>query len=114
MAKAKQLLAEAGLADGFAVTMDYISRVAATRDIAQAIQADLAAIGIKVTLLPGEQKQVITKTRARQHQLAMLGWGTDYFDPELQRPGVVREPRRRRPEQAEDPRLAQPLRRTRS
>ena len=38
-------------------------------------------IGIKVTLLPGEQKQVITKTRARQHQLAMLYWGTDYFDP---------------------------------
>ena len=50
-------------------------------DIAQAIQADLAAIGIKVQLLPGEQKQVITKTRARQHQLAMLQWGTDYFDP---------------------------------
>ncbi len=50
-------------------------------DIAQAIQADLAAIGIKVTLLPAEQKQVITKTRARQHQLAMLVWGTDYFDP---------------------------------
>src|SRR5208282_1707451 len=23
----------------------------------------------------------ITKTRARQHQLAMLVWGTDYFDP---------------------------------
>jgi peptide/nickel transport system substrate-binding protein len=34
-----------------------------------------------VTLLPGEQKQVITKTRARQHQLALLYWGTDYFDP---------------------------------
>ena len=80
MAKAKQLLAEAGLADGFAVTMDYISQ-SPYADIAQAIQADLAAIGIKVTLLPGEQKQVITKTRARQHQLAMLVWGTDYFDP---------------------------------
>ena len=60
--------------------MDYISH-APDADIAQAIQADLAAIGIKVTLLPGEQKQVITKTRARQHQLAMLVWGTDYFDP---------------------------------
>ena len=60
--------------------MDYIS-ASPYGDIAQAIQADLAAIGIKVQLLPGEQKQVITKTRARQHQLAMLVWGTDYFDP---------------------------------
>jgi peptide/nickel transport system substrate-binding protein len=76
-AKAKQLLSEAGLGGGFAVTMDYISH-SPDAEIAQAIQADLAAIGIKLT---GEQKQVITKTRARQHQLAMLTWGTDYFDP---------------------------------
>lgn len=79
-AKAKQLLAEAGLPNGFAVTMDVYSNPPYS-DIAQAIQADLAAVGIKVTLLPGQQKQVITKTRARQHQLAMLEWGTDYFDP---------------------------------
>jgi peptide/nickel transport system substrate-binding protein len=80
VAKAKQLLAEAGLPNGFSVSMDYISS-SPYGDIAQAIQADLAAVGIKVSLLPGEQKQVITKTRARQHQLAMLVWGTDYFDP---------------------------------
>src|SRR5690242_714928 len=75
--KAKQLLAEAGHPNGFAVTMDYIS-ASPHAEIAQALQADLAAIGIKVTLQPGEQKQVITKTRARQHQLALLYWCTDY------------------------------------
>jgi len=80
VAKAKALLAQAGLPNGFAVSMDYISH-APSADIGQAIQAYLAEVGIKVTLLPGEQKQVITKTRARQHQLAMLVWGTDYFDP---------------------------------
>jgi peptide/nickel transport system substrate-binding protein len=80
IAKAKQLLAQAGLPNGFAVTMDYIS-ASPYSEIAQAIQADLAAVGIKVSLQPGDQKQVITKTRARQHQLAMLYWGTDYFDP---------------------------------
>jgi peptide/nickel transport system substrate-binding protein len=79
-AKAKQLLADAGLADGFSVSMDYFN-TSPNSEIAQAIQADLAAIGIKVSLQPGDQKQVITKTRARQHQLAMLIWGTDYFDP---------------------------------
>jgi len=80
VAKAKQLLAEAGLSSGFSVTMDYYPS-APYGDIAQAIQADLAAVGIKVQLLPGERKEVITKTRARQHQLSMLNWGTDYFDP---------------------------------
>jgi peptide/nickel transport system substrate-binding protein len=79
-AKAKELLAKAGYPNGFSVSMDYIS-IAPYSEIAQAVQADLAAVGIKVQLLPGEQKQVITKTRARTHQLAMLVWGTDYFDP---------------------------------
>lgn len=80
LGRAKTLLMQAGLPDGFNVTMDYVS--ASPHDqIAQAVQADLAKIGIKVQLLPGEQKQVITKTRARTHQLAQLYWGSDYFDP---------------------------------
>ncbi|MGE0416581.1 MAG: ABC transporter substrate-binding protein [Acetobacteraceae bacterium] len=78
--KARALMKQAGLADGFTCTMDYIS-TSPVSDIAQAVQADLGKIGIKVNLLPGEQKQVITKTRARQHQLALLVWGSDYFDP---------------------------------
>jgi peptide/nickel transport system substrate-binding protein len=80
VAKAKALLAEAGLAGGFSVTMDSPS-VQPYADIAQALQADLAAIGVKVNLVVGDTKQVISKTRARQHQLALLYWGTDYFDP---------------------------------
>ena len=80
VAKAKALLAEAGVPNGFAVTMDHPS-TAPFADVAQAIQANLAEIGIKVTLLAGESKQVITKTRARQHQIAMVRWGSDYLDP---------------------------------
>jgi peptide/nickel transport system substrate-binding protein len=80
IAKAKALLAEAGLPNGFSVQMDYIS-VPPYGDIGQAVQANLGEAGIKVELLPGEQRQVITKTRARTHQLALLYWGTDYFDP---------------------------------
>jgi peptide/nickel transport system substrate-binding protein len=79
-AEAKTLMAQAGLPDGFSATMDFISAPPFDQ-VAQAVQADLGKIGIKVQLLPGEQKQVITKTRARQHQLAMLVWGSDYFDP---------------------------------
>ncbi|MDQ0512901.1 ABC transporter substrate-binding protein [Ancylobacter amanitiformis] len=80
VAKAKQLLAEAGFANGFEVTMDVPSS-APYADIGQAVQADLADIGIKVTLVSGEMRQVMTKSRKRGHQLALLPWGTDYFDP---------------------------------
>ncbi len=78
--RAKTLLMQAGLPNGFKVTMDYQSAPPYDQ-IAQAVQADLAKVGIQAQLLPGESKQVITKTRARTHQLAMLYWGSDYFDP---------------------------------
>ena len=78
-AQAKALLAKAGYADGFSVTLDHFSK-APYPQIAQALQADLAAIGIKVTLIAGEQKQVISKNRARQHQLLMTTWFPDYLD----------------------------------
>ncbi|MGH7056815.1 MAG: ABC transporter substrate-binding protein, partial [Acetobacteraceae bacterium] len=79
-AKAKKLLAEAGYGKGLSLTMDYISE-APYAQVAQAIQADLAGIGMKVQLIPGEQKQVFSKMRARKHQLILSIWGTDYFDP---------------------------------
>ena len=78
--KAKALMKQAGLEAGFTVTLDHQSAPPFS-DVAQAVQADLAAIGIKVELIAGEFRQVITKTRARQHQMAMLRWGSDYLDP---------------------------------
>ncbi len=80
VARAKKLLAEAGVPNGFEITLDHAS-AAPFPDVAQAVQANLAEIGIKATLIAGEQRQVITKTRARQHQMAMLRWGSDYLDP---------------------------------
>src|ERR1019366_4212281 len=38
-------------------------------------------IGIRVTLVAGDGRQVLTKPRARNHQMALLRWSTDYFDP---------------------------------
>ena len=80
VAKAKALLAEAGVPQGFEVTLDHPS-VAPFADWAVAIQANLAEVGIKANLIAGESRQVITKTRARQHQIAMVRWGSDYMDP---------------------------------
>jgi peptide/nickel transport system substrate-binding protein len=78
-AKAKSLLAEAGYPNGFEITLDHFAQ-APYADIAQAIQADLKAIGVTVRLQAGERKQVTTKMRARQHQLALMSWFPDYLD----------------------------------
>jgi peptide/nickel transport system substrate-binding protein len=78
-AKAKALLAQAGYPNGLTLTFDHFAR-APFADIAQAIQADMAAIGVKLNLQAGEQKQVISKMRARQHQMAMMTWFPDYLD----------------------------------
>ncbi|MEW5290563.1 ABC transporter substrate-binding protein [Erwinia papayae] len=80
VAKAKALLAEAGYPDGFELTLDHYS-AQPFPDIAQTLQTQLAAIGIKLQLIAAENRQVLTKMRARQHQLALTVWGADYFDP---------------------------------
>ncbi len=80
VAHARALLAEAGLPDGFEITIDHPA-IAPYAEIAQALQGNLAEIGIRAELLAGDQRQIITKTRARQHQAALLYWGSDYFDP---------------------------------
>lgn len=80
VAKAKALLAEAGFPDGFSIDMDHDS-AQPYPDIAQAVQANLGEIGIKVNLLAAENRQVLTKMRARRHQMLLASWGTDYFDP---------------------------------
>lgn len=78
--KAKALMAEAGLADGFDITLDHYA-AQPYPDLAQAIQANLGEIGIRVKLQAAENRQVLTKMRARQHEMALSAWGTDYFDP---------------------------------
>jgi ABC-type transport system substrate-binding protein len=80
VAKAKELLAKAGLPNGFTVTMDVRSTSPIT-DIAQAIQAGWAQAGIKLELIPGDGRATLTKYRARTHDIYIGQWGPDYLDP---------------------------------
>jgi peptide/nickel transport system substrate-binding protein len=80
VAKGKELLAKAGLANGFTVTMDVRSTSPIT-DIAQAIQAQWAQAGIKLELIPGDGRATLTKYRARTHDIYIGQWGPDYLDP---------------------------------
>lgn len=81
---AKKLLAEAGYADGFEVTMDcpndrYVNDAA----ICQAIVGMLARIGIKVNLLAQPKAQYfakVLKPGGYKTSFFMLGWTPDTLD----------------------------------
>ena len=91
VAKAKGLLAEAGYPDGFEVEMDA-PNTSPWNEIAQAIQATMGEAGVKVSIVPGEQKQVITKYRARNHEIVLLYWSPDYMDPHSNADTYARNP----------------------
>ncbi len=80
VAKAKELLAQAGLPDGFTVTMDTRNTADIT-GIAQAIQQTMAEAGIKLEIVPMDEKQALTRYRAREHDIYIGRWGPDYQDP---------------------------------
>jgi peptide/nickel transport system substrate-binding protein len=80
VAKAKQLLAEAGYPDGFEVKL-LVPTQPPNPDIAQAVQQTMAQAGVKLNLVTSDLKQVLTEYRSRHHQMVIINWSPDYFDP---------------------------------
>jgi peptide/nickel transport system substrate-binding protein len=82
--KAKALLAEAGYPNGFDIDMEYptkFTRAGIDFDIfAEKVQADLAEVGINVTLKPGELMTVLANYRAGTEGFSFWMWGADYYD----------------------------------
>jgi peptide/nickel transport system substrate-binding protein/oligopeptide transport system substrate-binding protein len=83
-AHAKELLKEAGLPDGFSTEL-YASNTDPNPRIAEAIQQDLAAVGIKVTLKALAQENVIAAGGdPNQGPMVWSGgmaWSDDFPDP---------------------------------
>jgi peptide/nickel transport system substrate-binding protein len=86
--KAKELLTKAGLPDGFKVTMD-VRNNSPSKDMAQAIQASWGEAGVQVEIIPADNKQTLTKYRARSHDIYLGEWGPDYQDPHTNADGFV-------------------------
>ncbi|MBR8127961.1 ABC transporter substrate-binding protein [Burkholderia ambifaria] len=91
IAKAKALLAKAGVPSGFSVTMDVRNDYPYT-EIAQAVQANFAQAGVRVQLIPGDNKQTLAKYRARQHDIYIGEWSADYIDPHSNAQGFAWNP----------------------
>ncbi len=79
--RAKALLEAAGLGGGFAVGLDVIGG-SPWIDIAEALQAGFARAGVRLEIRPGDDKETLTKYRARRHDIYLGDWGSDYPDPE--------------------------------
>ena len=79
--KAKALLKEAGVEDGFEFETGV--REAQERiEIAQSIQNTLAQANIKMNITIGTGKQILTRYRARELDMYLGAWGPDYPDPQ--------------------------------
>lgn len=82
--KAKALLAEAGFPDGFETTL-WVMPVSRgyypTPDkVGQAIQADLAVVGIKAEFVTYDWATYLDKAAVGEADLFLLGWMADYAD----------------------------------
>jgi peptide/nickel transport system substrate-binding protein len=85
LAKAKQLLAEAGYPSGFSVKLTYWTATllgVAAEPLAAKLQADLAQVGIKATLDPRERSVAISEYRAGKPQIMLASWSPDFLDPD--------------------------------
>ena len=86
VAKAKALLAGAGLAAGFKTQLYYPTTprpyMPEPQRVAEALQAQLKAAGIDVTLAPFEFGVFLTKVRNGEHPLCLIGWSGDNGDPD--------------------------------
>ncbi len=83
LAAAKKLMAEAGYADGFEVTLDCPNdRYINDERICQALAAMWARIGIKVRVNAMPKSTYFPKTEKLDVSLYMFGWGGSITDPE--------------------------------
>lgn len=81
VAKAKQLLAEAGRASGFTVQLKQITSRAEFSTIAQLVQANLADIGVKLEIIPLELGVWVEHINKGDFQLTLTGL-TPLYDPD--------------------------------
>jgi len=84
--KARELLTQAGYPNGFDIELFELPIVRGympnPKKAAEALQADLAKVGIRVKLVTFEWATYLQKIKNGEHTLAMYGWGSDNGDPD--------------------------------
>jgi dipeptide transport system substrate-binding protein len=84
--KAKKLLADAGLANGFETDLWWMPVQRPynpnAKRIAELMQADLEKVGVKAKLVSFEWGEYRKRAQQGEHQMAELGWTGDNGDPD--------------------------------
>ncbi|ATM88087.1 ABC transporter substrate-binding protein [Yersinia massiliensis] len=85
-AKAKELLKEAGLPDGFSIDLwampvqrPYNPNA---RRMAEMIQSDWAKVGVKAKIVTYEWGEYLKRAKDGEHETVMMGWTGDNGDPD--------------------------------
>ena len=81
LAKAKQLLTEAGFPNGFDVEL-WSSQTPPFPRIGQTVQANLKDVGVRVTLVQRDASSMREAARAGKTDMALKDWYADYPDAE--------------------------------
>lgn len=89
--KAKELLAKAGLPDGFNVTMD-VTNSSEFRELSASLQNSMAKAGVNLIIKLADNKSTLTKYRASTHDIYLGQWGSDYQDPHSNADGYLNAP----------------------
>jgi peptide/nickel transport system substrate-binding protein len=85
IAKAKELLAKAGVADGTEIQLTIGAGIATggleNATLAAKLQSDIEKTGLKVNIQQIQASELLNQYRAQKLQMVMLSWGPDYPDP---------------------------------
>jgi peptide/nickel transport system substrate-binding protein len=85
IAKAKELLTKAGVADGTEILFTVGNSIATggmeTATLAAKIQSDIEKTGLKIKIQQIQSSELLNQYRAQKLQMVMLSWGPDYPDP---------------------------------
>ncbi|MDE0024025.1 MAG: ABC transporter substrate-binding protein [Spirochaetaceae bacterium] len=91
LARAKELLAQAGHGPGFAVRLETLSSPPFPA-IARAVADTLAEIGIEAQVEAVAGSTLWPRYRARRHQFILAPWSPDYVDPHSNADAFARNP----------------------
>ena len=87
LAKAKQLLKEAGFPNGFSTELWTLpidrAYIPNGKKLGEMIQADLAKLNISVRLVSHDWGTYLKKSQKGEHYMIMLGWMSDLGDPDI-------------------------------
>jgi peptide/nickel transport system substrate-binding protein len=85
IAKAKELLTKAGVAEGTEIQLTVGSGIATggleNAVLAAKLQSDIELTGLKVNIQQIQSSEMLNQYRAQKLQMVMLSWGPDYPDP---------------------------------